>query len=381
MDTFAWDQNFITGLPDVDEQHHVLVDLFNELNRSLFHGSSTTADELEAIFRRLTDYAAHHFADEEALMDACGIDPRHIDAHRQLHRQFVGQVQGMWGLRHSLRQPSETIMGFLTSWLGLHILGVDQSMARQMQAMGRGLSATEAFDLESRHHDQGTQALLKMVGNLYHVLAEQNADLASINQRLEHRVQERTQALAQANADLQAANAQLKAFSRTDGLLGIANRACFDERLLEEVVRARRHRQSLGVLMMDVDYFKRYNDLYGHPAGDACLKSVARAVGGVLVRRTDFFARYGGEELVALLPDTPLDGALLVAQRVVQAVRDMALAHAASDAAAVVSLSVGVASAVPEREPEASFGAQLLARADGALYQAKHAGRNRAVAV
>jgi len=380
MDTFAWDQNFITGLPDVDEQHHVLVDLFNELNRSLFHGSATTADELEAIFRRLTDYAAHHFADEEALMDTCGLDLRHIDAHRQLHRQFVGQVQGMWGLRHSLRQPSETIMGFLTSWLGLHILGVDQSMARQMQAMGRGLSATEAFDLESRHHDQGTQALLKMVGNLYHVLAEQNADLASINQRLEHRVQERTQALAQANADLQAANAQLQVFSRTDGLLGIANRACFDERLLEEVVRARRHRQSLAVLMMDVDYFKRYNDLYGHPAGDACLKSVARAVGGVLVRRTDFFARYGGEELVALLPDTPLDGALLVAQRVVQAVRDMGLEHAASDTAPVVSLSVGVASAVPEREPEASFGAHLLARADGALYQAKHAGRNRAVA-
>jgi hemerythrin len=380
METFAWDQNFVTGLPDVDEQHHVLVDLFNALNRSLFHGSATTPAELEAIFQRLTDYAAHHFADEEALMATRGVDERHTLSHRQLHQQFVDQVQSMWGLRHSLRQPSETIMGFLTSWLGLHILGVDQSMARQMQAMDKGLSAAEAFEQENRHHDQGTQALLKMVGNLYHVLAEQNADLASANQRLEQRVQERTQALAEANAELQAANAQLQAFSRTDGLLGIANRAYFDERLLEEVARARRHRQPLGVLMMDVDFFKRYNDTYGHPAGDACLKAVARAVGSVMVRRTDFVARYGGEELVALLPDTPVEGALLVAGRVVQAVRDMALAHAASDAAPVVTLSVGVASALPERETDAGFAAALLAQADTALYQAKHSGRNRAVA-
>lgn len=163
-------------------------------------------------------------------------------------------------------------------------------------------------------------------------------------------------------------------------MLGIANRAYFDERLLEEVARARRHRQPLGVLMMDVDFFKRYNDTYGHPAGDACLKAVARAVGSVMVRRTDFVARYGGEELVALLPDTPVEGALLVAGRVVQAVRDMALAHAASDAAPVVTLSVGVASALPERETDAGFAAALLAQADTALYQAKHSGRNRAVA-
>lgn len=380
MDTFEWDQNFVTGLAEVDEQHHMLVDLFNVLNTSLFHGSTTTAHELEAIFSRLTQYAARHFADEETLMAQRGLDPRHTESHRQLHVQFVDQVQRMWALRHSLRDPSETIMGFLTSWLGLHILGVDQSMARQIHSMDQGLSATEAFDREVLHHDPGTQALLKMVGNLYHVLAQQNADLVMANQHLEQRVQERTQALAEANAELQEANAQLQAFSRRDGLLGIANRAYFDERLIEEVARARRNRHMLGVLMMDVDFFKRYNDTYGHPAGDACLKAVAQAVGGVMVRRTDFLARYGGEELVALLPDTPPDGALKVAWRVVEAVRAMALAHAASDAAPVVTLSVGVASAAPDERSDAIFGTHLLAQADMALYQAKQAGRNRAFA-
>lgn len=380
METFEWDSNFITGLPDVDDQHRTLVNLFNELSRSLFHGSNTTTEEMEAIFHRLTDYATHHFTEEEALMAACGLDERHLSVHRRLHRQFVDQVQGMWALRHSLRQPSETIMGFLTSWLGLHILGMDQSMARQMQHRAQGLSPAEAYEQENQSHDQSTQALLKMVGNLYHVLAEQNADLASANQLLEERVQQRTQALAEANAELQAANAQLKAFSHTDGLLGIANRACFDERLQEEVGRARRHGQPLAVLMMDVDFFKRYNDSHGHPAGDACLKTVVRAVGGVLVRRTDFLARYGGEELVALLPDTPLSGAIQVAERVVEAVYAAGLPHGTSDAAAVVTLSVGVASAVPTQADDAGFARDLLAQADTALYRAKHAGRSRAVA-
>lgn len=379
VDTFIWDRNFITGLADVDRQHHELVDLFNELNHSLFRGSDTGTAELEAIFQRLLAYAAMHFADEEALAADAGLDLRHQQPHQHLHKQFVEQVRSMWALRHTLRQPAETIMGFLTAWLGLHILGVDQSMARQLVAIRAGKPAADAFDHETRDTDQGTQALLKMVGNLYHVLAQQNNDLVAANQQLEDRVAARTRDLATANDQLQVANQQLQAFSRTDGLLRIHNRAYFDERLLEEVARARRQSQPLAILMMDVDFFKRYNDTYGHQAGDACLQAVARAVGSVVKRRTDFLARYGGEELVALLPNTPGDGAELLAQRVVDAVRAVGLAHAASDVAPVVTLSIGAASAVPDTAGDAEAGVQLLAQADAALYQAKHQGRNRVV--
>jgi len=379
VDTFIWDRNFITGLPEVDRQHHELVDLFNALSHSLFHGSDTGTAELEAIFQRLLAYAAKHFADEEALMTSVGLDTRHLASHQHLHRQFVEQVRSMWTLRHTLKQPAETIMGFLTSWLGLHILGVDQSMARQMAAISVGTSAADAFEHEARDTDQGTQALLKLVGNLYHVLAQQNNDLVDANQQLEDRVAARTRDLAAANDQLQAANHKLQAFSRTDGLLRIHNRAYFDERLLEEVARARRQSQPLALLMMDVDFFKRYNDTYGHQAGDACLQAVARAVGGVVKRRTDFLARYGGEELVALLPNTPGDGAVLLAQRVIDAVRAVGLAHAASEVASVVTLSIGAASALPTLPGDAEAGVQLLALADAALYQAKHQGRNRVV--
>jgi hemerythrin len=285
----------------------------------------------------------------------------------------------MWSLRHTLRQPAETIMGFLTSWLGLHILGVDQAMARQISAMRDGASASDAFDRESREADQGTQALLRLVGNLYHVLAQQNTDLVAANQQLEDRVAARTLDLAAANEQLRAANQQLQAFSRTDGLLRIHNRAYFDERLLEEVARARRMHQPLAILMMDVDYFKRYNDACGHPAGDACLQAVAKAVGSVVKRRTDFLARYGGEELVALFPNTPSDGAMLVANRVLVAVRSMGLAHPASEVAPYVTLSIGAASGIPGQADDALAGAELLAQADSALYRAKHEGRNRAL--
>ena len=335
MSAFVWEESFVTGLPSVDEQHRGLVALFNELNQSLFGGVSTTDAELETLFRHLTDYAQYHFADEEGLMGRANLDSRHIKAHCEEHAQFVEQVHSMWTARHILKLPAETIMGFLTSWLSLHILGVDQSMARQ------------------------------------------NADLVAANAQLEARVQERTEALERSNDELQQANEQLRAFSRTDGLLRINNRAYFDERLLEEVERARRQQQPLSALMMDVDFFKRYNDTYGHQAGDACLQAVARAVGGVIKRRTDFLARYGGEELVALLPNTSTENALPIAQAVVQAVRDLALPHAASDAADSVTLSVGLATVLPVMPCAPDMGDRLLAAADAALYRAKHQGRNQ----
>lgn len=380
MDAFVWDQNFITGLPDVDRQHHELVDLFNALNRSLFQGEDAQPSQIEAVFQQLLAYAAHHFADEEGLMESKGLDARHVATHRKVHQQFVAQVQGMWTLRTSLMQPSETIMGFLTSWLGLHILGVDHSMARQMASIESGMDPAAAFDLESTHNDNGMQALLSMVGNLYHVLAQQNADLVQANQHLEARVLERTAELGLVNDSLQAANLQLQTYSRTDGLLQIANRQFFNERLLEEVSRAQRQKKPLGLLMMDVDFFKRYNDTYGHQAGDACLQAVARAARSSLMRRTDFLARYGGEELVVLLPDTDATGALYTAQRVVAGVAAVGLPHAASDAAPVVTLSVGVACAIPQVGNVDAAAAALLATADAALYGAKHGGRNRAVA-
>lgn len=378
METFVWDQNFVTGLADVDEQHRGLVALFNELSRSLFGAGRSTPQEHEALLRdvfdRLIAYTEYHFAEEEALMHSAGVDARHIEVHEALHQQFVHQVRSMWSTRATMAAPGETFASFLTAWLGLHILGIDQSLARQIAAIGQGEAAACAYERDQAETDNSTQALLKMIGKLYSVLSGQNAALVQANQRLEERVAQRTHELARANEELLRANARLQVFSRTDALLQIANRSCFDDRLAHDCASAFRRQRPLAVLMIDVDEFKRYNDHFGHPAGDACLQAVARAVQGCLQRATDLVARYGGEELVVILPEADAGGAAAVATRVVAQVAALALAHPASSVAACVTVSVGVAARVPRAQESA---AQLLADADAALYRAKSAGRNQ----
>lgn len=180
----------------------------------------------------------------------------------------------------------------------------------------------------------------------------------------------RTQLTLKAQADL------LRELAFVDGLTGVHNRRHFDARLQAESRRAQRSRAPLAVALADVDHFKRYNDHYGHQAGDACLQAVARALKGEVYRAPDLLARYGGEELVALLVDTDLAGARVVAERAVAAVRALALPHADSPTAPVVTVSAGVGSMVPHAPDD---GPRLLRLADAALYAAKQAGRNRAV--
>ncbi len=374
MDAFVWDQNFVTGVADVDEQHLSLVHLFNELNEALFGAGLARDEVLKEIFDRLVACAKHHFSEEEALMVLKQLDERHVVRHLHLHRQFLSQVASLWETRASMRDPSEQFVGFLTAWLGLHILGVDQSMARQMAHIEQGLTPQAAYDAESNEHDNSAQALLKMVARLYHVLSEQNSQLAEANVKLEDRVRRRTEALQGANEALTTANRQLEVFSRTDGLLQIANRKCFDDRLLEESTRASRSHQPLSLLMIDVDFFKRYNDRYGHQAGDHCLQVVARAVSSAVHRPSDLVARYGGEELVVILPDTDEAGSLKIAQEICSAVAQLALPHEDSSVVPYVTVSVGAASVVFSVQ---DGGVSLLARADQALYQAKDTGRNR----
>jgi len=163
-----------------------------------------------------------------------------------------------------------------------------------------------------------------------------------------------------------------------DGLTGVANRRCFDERLATEWRRAARHSRPLALLMLDVDHFKRFNDRYGHQAGDDCLRRVASAIRSALLRPGDLVARYGGEEFACVLPETDLDGALTVANGIEQRVRALQIEHADSDVCNVVSLSVGVAACTPEPEGDPM---RLLALADAQLYRAKHTGRGRSCAM
>jgi diguanylate cyclase (GGDEF)-like protein/PAS domain S-box-containing protein len=171
---------------------------------------------------------------------------------------------------------------------------------------------------------------------------------------------------------------RLETLAIEDSLTGLANRRRFDERLKEEWARAYRDRSSLSLLMIDVDHFKAYNDEYGHPAGDACLRVVAKIIAAEMQRVGDLATRYGGEEFAMLLPNTDAAGCARIGERIRSAVHDAGLVHASSAVAPCVTVSVGGAACRPSFERTAGAGS-LVESADRALYAAKAAGRDRLI--
>ena len=180
--------------------------------------------------------------------------------------------------------------------------------------------------------------------------------------------------LLSARDALDTMNRTLQRFALEDELTGLANRRQFELILSGEFSRAMRNAGALALIMIDVDFFKHYNDLYGHPAGDECLRKIGRVLLNFGNRSGDLYARYGGEELVVLLPGADTAGAIIVAEKIRLAVRALNLVHEGNPPG-IVTISLGVASFAPVRENDLSK--NLLQSADNALYAAKHNGRDR----
>ncbi|THC46529.1 diguanylate cyclase [Massilia sp. Mn16-1_5] len=183
------------------------------------------------------------------------------------------------------------------------------------------------------------------------------------------RARVRTQLTVKRQADA------LRAMTLTDSLTGVANRRAFSERIDNEWRRCGRAGLPMALILADIDHFKLFNDHYGHQAGDACLEQVARAFCRAANRAQDLVARYGGEEFAILLPETDADGARAVAQRVLDELAALAIAHAVSPTSPLLTSSMGIAALVPDHRAQTS--ASLIRAADALLYQAKADGRNR----
>lgn len=170
------------------------------------------------------------------------------------------------------------------------------------------------------------------------------------------------------------AQTALEGLAYLDGLTGIYNRRAFDEKLEVEWDRSRREQTNLALILIDVDFFKRYNDSYGHQLGDACLKHIATALSTVVVRPQDAVARYGGEEFAVILPGCDEEGISVVAQRIREHIADLKIPHRANEASDCVTVSMGASYCVVL---PGAYMSELVTLADAALYQAKSKGRNR----
>lgn len=166
----------------------------------------------------------------------------------------------------------------------------------------------------------------------------------------------------------------LEALSHTDGLTGINNRRSFDQTLEKEWNRSTRDNQPLSLILIDIDYFKKYNDTYGHVQGDECLKTVAKNLKSSLNRAGDFLARYGGEEFVVLLPGYDAQQAMNIAEIIRKNIEDLQIAHSQNDISPFVTISLGIATTMKTHNRQST---SLVEAADKVLYEAKQEGRNR----
>lgn len=210
----------------------------------------------------------------------------------------------------------------------------------------------------------GPMRFTGIISNLTDIYKARN-ELLEHRKQLESTVKERT-------AELESANSKLKKLSELDPLTSIANRRAYDNKLSTFMTISKRCQEPLSIFMIDIDFFKPYNDNYGHDAGDIAIQRVAEAIESLLPRSIDFVARYGGEEFVVLLPNTGTQGAQQVAERLRKGVMALAIAHAHSDVSDVVTVSIGIATFGDEMANQCD----LQKSADLALYDAKNSGRN-----
>ena len=245
-------------------------------------------------------------------------------------------------------------------------------VAQRIRAMEKQGDWTPIIFLSSLGDDASIEAGIAAGGDDYLLKPVSEIVLGAKIRAMQRLVLMRTSLLA-LTQKLDAANKELVRISSSDGLTGVANRRFFDETIALEWRRARRHSNSIAMLMCDVDFFKLFNDTYGHQAGDDCLRKVATAISLNTERPSDLVARYGGEEFVVVLPETTIGGALMVAEKIRQAIRELNIAHESSPGGRV-TMSIGIASAAPgfDNPPD-----DLIHAADKALYRAKREGRDR----
>ena len=254
---------------------------------------------------------------------------------------------------------------------------------RERAATLRALDDTLVLEIPEavfREHLSGNPAVLMALLRVFSERSRHDLDgLVSVNLKLLAQADEmdrKNRELTETRRQLEHRNRDLERISALDTLTQIANRRRFDTVLRQEWRRCARDESPLSLVFCDIDYFKRFNDTYGHQAGDDCLVRVAQAMEETLNRPADLVARYGGEEFIALLVDTGLEGARMLAERMRSRVEGLNVEHRASGVASHLTVSLGVASIVPKPaiRPE-----DLVDRADRALYAAKEGGRNRVV--
>ncbi len=362
MESFHWGKHFVTGLADVDEQHHRLVDIINDFG-NLLAENTLNINDVDSLYKQLADYAVYHFQEEEKLMSEEKVDVRHLKYHINVHKTFLEDVTAIYsGVTEDTPEQAGIFLKFLIHWLAYHILGDDQDMASQVRDIRNGMKPHNAYEKLKLERDSTKAPLLDALNGLFQQVSLRNKELKRINESLEEKVALRTK-------ELSIANQHLEELSLTDVLTGLPNRRHAMRRLSFLWDEASENNTPLACMMVDADHFKEVNDTYGHDKGDVVLTKLAMTLQHS-VRNDDIVCRLGGDEFFIICPDTDKDGGIYLAENVRKTVSALRVPTGGKPWHG--SISIGVAF----RSPDMKSYDQLIKNADKGVYAAKEAGKN-----
>lgn len=364
FEVFPWNDNFETGNELIDEQHKVLVSMLNKLAMSLVIDETI---EINDAFAELAAYANKHFDEEEAIWAEHFIEDSWLTSHQMSHAAFLPKVLEIkeQDTGQPLRDKVETIVKFLIRWLAFHIIDDDKRLAFVVENIKKGASLDEAKLAADKKMSGSMRVLIETILNMYDGLSSRTLDL----------MRER-RARAKAEKELMEANKRLEQMSITDQLTGLYNRRHFETVFHDELRRARREKHELTYFMIDLDYFKNFNDIYGHLEGDLALERVGAKLSELCRRPGDYAFRMGGEEFSILTSGMEATKPEVFGEILRAGIEDLQIAHQGSEVSDVMTASIGVASKIPNMKDNVD---DCMRIADERLYLAKEKGRNQVV--
>lgn len=371
FEVFPWNKNFETGIATIDEQHKVLVSLLNELAGTLARDNQL---EINRVFDELAEYANFHFETEEAIWVEYFGDDSWLSSHQLTHSSFLPKVVELkeQDTNKPLIEIIESIVKFLIRWLAFHIIDSDKRLAFVVHNMEKGLSFEEAKIASDKKMSGSIRVLIETVMAMYDGLSSRTLDL--MRERHERRKVE--EELHEANTQLREVNIKLEELAITDQLTGLFNRRHFNNIFKQELKRANRENTYLSLIIMDIDFFKKLNDNYGHSKGDRVLVQLGQKLINLCQRPGDYAFRLGGEEFGILAANLEPQGTVEFAEILRKGIEALGIPHEYSDAAKILTVSIGSITMMPDETDTID---DYMSIADARLYKAKKLGRNQVV--
>lgn len=365
FEIFPWNDNLMIGIDEIDEQHKAIVRLLNKLANNLTQEEEVIVEDT---FNELANYADFHFKCEEKIWNKYLKDETLIQCHKDSHDSFLPKVLELKEKNKdkTFNETLEEILLFLIRWLAFHIVDEDKRLVLIINSLNKGKEISEAIDeTDTLMSASSMKSLIETILAMY-----DNLSLKAISLIRERK------ARIKAENELLDINKKLEKLSITDQLTNLYNRRYFDDVFERELNKSKRNKSVLSLILIDIDFFKKLNDTYGHARGDEVLKEVSNCLHSVCKRPNDLAFRVGGEEFTIVITDEDYNCVISLIDILQKSIHDLKIPNESSLFSNYLTISGGIVSKIPIQSDTID---SLMKIADERLYKAKKTGRNKII--